>query len=224
MQKFVFITFIPGSAGHFISNCLNLLTGFHAWVEKSTGTMPVDTMEKLKVLGYESVLNFNKTSETQVSWHDKIEAKLAYYAEHKRHNDIGKNDVGVSIAHFYSKHLSNRKSMLTANDVFFDFFIDPEDVLDWTLSNLIHKNTNAERSAHVQLTKECLDQFYNDYSRIDNPIAINLKNIITGWDTFFIEFKNMCNIIGYTILPIEKTALEIMYNQWKTTTVESYST
>ena len=201
-NKFIFIHFIPGAAGNFISRCLNLLTGVVAWADRKQG-IPTTLDEKFKLFSYQSVLNFDH--HLGQSWIDFEHRLLEYYIKVK-HNDIPPGAVGVFLSHPRDPVWCD--SLLGKDDQRFVFYIDPSDCYEWCIMNAYWKN-----SFHSELW------FCEGKTMLQNPEVhkINLQKIISSYDSFIEEFAKLCRIIDHPVTPDELDVIKILYFQWKTT-------
>ena len=206
MKSFVFLFFIPGSAGNFFSRCLNLLDKFYAY---DNGSLPLTVDDKLKMLSYTKVKNFR---EDGIDWTD-FEKDVNYVLQTYEHNDINVFPPGSFIV--LATHPESIESTITnfsqLGDKIFFLMIDGHDIFDWVLLNAIHK--------HSYLGEEWMVQ--NEIIRNDpRYFKINLKNVITSEHTFIKEFKKVCEYLKVIPSEQELSTVTILYKQWKATTIE----
>jgi hypothetical protein len=203
MKRFVVLNFLPGSAGNFISRCLNLLTGFHVWQPRDS-LMPTGIDEKLDQLKYTDVLNYpNQDRKYRLNW-SRWEHHFVACCNEFNHT-VKDSEVGVIV-----EHPSNKIARyIDKNDKLFVFCIDSTNMWNWMIV-----------SAEIKESFQAINWF-NEYKRmLEDPgiFKINLKNIVSSQETFVTEFTKICNIINHDLSVEELAAVVILYNQWKTTT------
>jgi hypothetical protein len=204
MKRFVVLNFLPGSAGNFVSRCLNLLTGFHVWKPRNS-PMPTGINEKLDQLKYKNVLHFpNQDRKYRLNW-TRWEHYFAECCNASGHT-VADGEVGVIVNHPSNNDVAR---YLGKNDKLFVFCIDSTDMWDWMIV-----------SAEIKDSFQAVNWFKENKRMLEDPdiSKINLKNIVSGQETFVAEFKKICNIINHNLSEEELDAVVILYNQWKTTT------
>jgi hypothetical protein len=103
---------------------------------------------------------------------------------------------------------------LTLNSFYPDkkyvFYIDPSDAFEWVLLNALYKNSYLG-----------IEWFRDGQRMLGDPDIhkISLKNIILNESGFFEEFMKVCEIIGHDVTHEEQSAISLLYNQWKQTTL-----
>jgi hypothetical protein len=210
MKKFIFLEFIPGAAGNFLTRCLNMLHHAYTWVDVADPTvLPTTIEEKLKLFNYQSVIDFKAKNR---NWIVDFEDKLTDYTSHRAHWNIPDNSIAIMWSHPEECKFTNCYTMFVGqSDKGFRFCIDPTDNFEWCLINAHYKNSfisleNLECGKRLLLNPDVY--------------KINLKKIVDGYDSFFSEFGRVCNIIGHELQDDEILAIKLLYNQWKETTLD----
>ena len=207
MKKFVFITFIPGSAGNFFTRCLALLNNVYGFIDndKDPPYIPITLEEKLTLLNYDSVLNKKYEERNWIHFEEKCGVYCGHYPNHS----IPDNGTLVIYCHPYDNEYYD--SLVGEDDKQFVFYIDPTDHFEWMVLNAFYKNSfHYDLRWFIKGKKHLLDPAIH---------KIKLTNIISNFDSFFIEFEKICFIIEHDITANEKTAINFLYNQWITTTL-----
>jgi len=203
MKRFVVLNFLPGSAGNFVSRCLNLLTGFHVWKPRDS-IMPTGINEKLDQLKYTDVLNYpDQDRKYRLNW-SRWEHHFVACCNEANHT-VKDGEVGVIV-----EHPSNRIARyIGKNDKLFVFCIDPTSMWDWMIV-----------SAEIKESFQAVIWFKEAEQMLADPAIykISLENIVSSQDSFVVEFKKICNTINHDLSAEELDAVVILYNQWKTTT------
>jgi len=203
MKQFVVLNFLPGSAGNFVSRCLNLLTGFHVWQPRNS-LMPTDINEKLNLLKYKDVLNYpNQDKKYRLNW-TRWEHQFVACCNGPV-QPLADGEVGV-IVHHPSENLGR---YIDKNDKSFVFYIDATGMWDWMIVSAEIKDS-FQAISWFKVGKKML---------VDSDIyKISLENIVSSEETFVTEFKKICNIIDHNLSAEELDAVLNLYDQWKTTT------
>lgn len=197
-MKYIFITYLPGSAGNFFSRCLNLLSGAYCYGQENN--LPTTLEQKLKMLNYESILDRSLKSDTWVTF----ERKLIPYHEIIRHFDLPPNSYSIWAGHGFH----NTTLLAGSDDQIFNFYIDPGNSFEWSCMNALYKNSYLNVDWFI-----CGKKLLNDTA----VYKIKLDNFLIDWDCFLLEFLKVIDIIGHTISESEIRAVRTLYNQWKTT-------
>jgi hypothetical protein len=203
-MNYIFVYFLPGSAGNFVSRCLNLLDNAHCFVDKNNLTLPQTVAEKSKLLSYESI---NKQKFGTRTW-TQFEVEVLHYSSLQAHWDLPKNSYSIWFSHPESKQ---HESLAGQDDIIYKFYIDSSDCFEWGIMNALYKNSYLDIKWFIN---------GNDLKNNNDVHKVNLKNIISGQASFLIEFAKVCNIIGHTLADHEVSALKDLYDQWTLTTLK----
>lgn len=204
MIKYVALHFLPGAAGNFLSRCLNLLDNTYVW--SKDGVIPSTLEEKLKMLSYRYV---DSAIQKEQSWHE-FEFLLDPYNKVCPHWDICDNAMAVFLQH--PKSANAVKIYAGKDDTAINLYIDPMDSLDWCILNGFNK-TSFQRIDWFLAAEKLV----NDSS----VYKINLTNLINGYNSFIIEFTKLAEYLNQPVTDDIKIALETLYNEWYTTTLQS---
>ena len=197
-MKYIFVYYLPGSAGNFFSRCLNLLDNAYCFVVKKNSTLPTTLTEKIDLLSYNSVIGEDFATRDWI----KFESKLSHYSVKNLHWDLPKNSYSVWPAHPDTKH----HDLLPGDDnIVYKFYIDSSECFEWGIMNALYKNSYLD-----------VKWFINgkDLKNNNDIHKINLKNIINSKEGFLIEFNLVCNIIDHILTDAELTAVGKLYDQW----------
>jgi hypothetical protein len=197
-MKYVFVTFLPGAAGNFFSRCLNLLSGAYCWGQGNK--LPVTLEEKLKILNYTPVLNRSCISDTWTTF----ESRLTPYYQIVEHHKLPPGSYAIWIDHAVTKS----ETLVGPDDQVFNFYIDPGDNFEWACMNAFFKNSYLDVK-WIIAGKKLLGE--------PTVHKINLGAFLRDWPDFLTEFKKVTDIMGHTLIENEIQAIQILYNQWRTT-------
>jgi hypothetical protein len=197
-MKYIFITFLPGSAGNFFSRCLNLLSDAYCYGQENN--LPNTLEQKLKMLSYESVLDRSMKSDNWVAF----ESKLTPYHKIISHHKLPPNSYSIWIGH----GLQDTMQLAGPDDQIFNFYIDPGNNFEWSCMNALYKNSYLDVKWFI-----CGKKLLNDTA----VYKIKLDNFLNDWGCFLLEFLKVIDIIGHTISESEIQAVRTLYEQWKTT-------
>lgn len=207
-MRYVLIYYMPGAAGNFLSRCINLLDQAHGWIDAKENKMLYDIDEKLKVLSYEKVRNLNFT---QRDWVD-FEFDITHYSNKYDHWDLPENSLSIWAWHPDKFTIDKKTEIAGPDDLLYKFYIDTQDVLEWTVMNALYKNSSVNVD-WLRGTIECRNR--SDFHRIC------LKNMIQGWEQFKSEFEKICDIIQHDITNKELVAIQCLYFEWQDTVLKT---
>jgi hypothetical protein len=206
-MKYVFIYFLPGAGGNFLSRCLNLLDNSYCFADSKTKNIPNTLEEKNRLLSFDSQVN--KSFEDR-NWVTDFEVLLTHYSQVQPHWDLPSDACSVWLGH--PNTLSREKCFPGNDDQIFDFVIDSTDAFEWTIINALYKNSYLDVRWFLHMEK--LKQ-NNNYHKI------SLKNILTSKQSFLAEYNKVCKIIGHDISAEENHAVATLYDQWQRTVLKS---
>ena len=198
-MTYIFVYFIPGAAGNFMSRCLNLLDNSYCWTLDPQ--LPLDIDDKIAILGYEK----NKPRD----W-IQFEHTLKHYSEFRAHSDLPNNAKSVWLQH--PNYDMIERSLVNEKDKSVIFYINPQNCFDWCLANALYKNTWIDAK---------WIEAGHDISQRHDVINLDLNKIKTSWDTFIIEFQTVLDSIAHKLSSVELAALQNLYHQWHKTILKS---
>ena len=200
MINYVFVFFLPGSAGNFFSRCLSLAG------EQAYGWVPADSTEiTLSANQKHQVYTYGQSSLYQ-DW-KRFEGQLVHYSTLTDHHNIPVDSVSV-----WSEH--PRYQLLEQNLAGTDnqqhvFYIDPGNDFEWVILNCLYKNSTID----VKWLQE------GQAMMKDTAIyKINLSNIITSWETTWLEVEKVYAIIKQQCS--NKELIQDLWQQWYLTTLK----
>ena len=208
MVNYVHLYFLPGSAGNFLSRCLNLLDDFYAWGDLKTKLLPVTLDEKINLLNYSPVINFDPLAKNWIEWENAI-APLVLILTVPDCRKLPNDPYIVYISHPIIPDITQEFS--GPDDGKYILYIDPTDNFEWILMNAIYKQTYQETQWYVN-GKQMLED--------DTVIKISLTNILKNKESFLEEFQLLCTRLSQTISPNILIAIGNLYDQWRTTIIE----
>ena len=209
MKKFVLIIFHPGSAGNFLSRCINLLDNAYKFVSRNDPmTLPSTIEEKLSLLSYTDSLTFL----SQQQW-PRFEELIVPYCFRRPHWDLPNNAIACFIAH--PNDFDNFFSLIGQDDKQFVFYIDRHKCYEWAILNSVNKSSNKNSYCNYYV-----DESIKKYLQGPNVHKIDLNEIITSSNNFFTEFTKICDILEHIITADEEKAIKQLYEQWYTTTLK----
>ena len=203
-MKYVSIAFLPGACGNFFSRCLNLLDNAHCY------TMPDDVeltvSNKLKTLDYTSVVNKSFNTRNWREFEFSIDCVV--------HDPTLSSDaVHIVFGHPVTNSHShtNPYELAGQDDEVYNFYIDTGDHFEWAYMNALYKDSSLQAN-----------WFQNGQEMLRNSDVhkIQLKNFLSDWEDFKVEFIKTCTIIGRNPSIDELNAVKTLYGQWKQTILE----
>ena len=200
MINYVFVFFLPGSAGNFFSRCLSLASNqAYGWIPEGSKISSLSADEKYHVYSYAQSNQFN-------DW-KKFEGKLVHYSTLFEHYAIPSDSISIWSEHPRYQLLdqdlvgnSNQRQV---------FYINPGDYFEWVVLNSLYKNSTID----VKWLSQG-QQMLND-SAIHK---INLANIIAGPDTLWLEVEKVYAIINHKCS--NKELVQELWKQWINTTLK----
>ena len=202
MINYVWIFFLPGSAGNFLSRCVNLLSDqCYCWIDPITRELDLSLEEKFKLFDYSRSCNFKL-------W-PKYEYSLNMYHEVMPHHELPKSSYSIWQAHPNYEHLS--KGIAGPNDREFVFYIDPREQFEWIMLNCLKKNSYFEYHNLVDGQRMLEDSTVH---------KLSISNIITSPETLLHELQKISNVIGLPLEDSSKKYITDLWYQWNTTTLK----
>lgn len=218
----VYVYFLPGAAGNFLSRCLNLLENFHCYVDPNKKVLPSSIIEKMELINYASVQNleFNHIR----SW-IQFEKSILHFSEFDEPNKyvwaeqppLLNNQTFVWRYHpFINMHKSNKQHNPFSGrgavvvPKILQVYIDATNAWEWHILNALYKNSGIGSGWFIPAKK-----------LLDDPtiLKLNLANFIQGYDIFCKEFLKICNALNRSVNEQEQEYIKNLYYQWIDTTL-----
>ena len=201
-MTYLFLFFVPGAAGNFISRCINLLDGGYCW--SSDNMIPTNIKDKLNLLSYAPVMY---STPDHRDWVTDWETKIKHYDNFNRIPPGTKYIVRIN----HPNYEILNKNIAGPDDQQLLVHIDASDNFEWCILNALYKNSYQEIN-WFKTAKQMLAD--------NNIYKISLKQIVDNRDTFFEEFKKICDLLNHELTAVETLAILMLYDQWKTTTLD----
>jgi len=200
MINYVFVFFLPGSAGNFFSRCLSLAGNqAYGWIPEESKLPDLSAEEKYHVYSYTQSSQFN-------DW-KKFEGKLVHYSTLFKHYAIPANSICIWSEH--PRYQLLNQNLVGDGDQQKVFYIDPCEHFEWVILNSLYKNSIID----VKWLRSG-QQMLND----PDVYKINLANIIAGSDTLWSEVEKVYAIINHRCS--NKELVQALWRQWINTTLK----
>ena len=200
-MKYVFVLFLPGAGGNFLSRCLNLLDSavcFTQWDRH----IPQTLEEKQAILNYDSVVNLGFLDR---DWKN-FESKIRHYSETIGHINIPNNSTSIWYSHYDPKDV--KLDLVGKDDTVYTVYIDHAGLFEWTIMNAFYKNSFI--SVEWIRNAKKMQQDPNAY-------GIRLDRMLSSTDVFVEDFLKLAAHIGHSVSDDVKIAVEQLHKQWLTT-------
>lgn len=202
MINYVWIFFLPGSAGNFISRCVNLLSDrCYCWIDPNTQKLDLSLEEKFNLFDYSRSYNFSQ-------W-PKYEYSLNMYHEIMPHHQLPESSYSIWQAHPNYEYLS--KGIAGIDDGEFVFYIDPREQFEWIMMNCLKKNSYFEYHNLVDGQRMLEDHAVH---------KLSISNIITSPETLLYEIQKISDVIGLPLQEASKNYITALWHQWYHTTLK----
>lgn len=200
MIDYVFVFFLPGSAGNFFSRCLSLASDqAYGWVPDNAISLNLSAAEKHHVFGYGQSRQYQ-------DW-KRFEGQLVHYSTLVDHYNIPNNSISIWSEHPRYHLLDN--DLVGSDNQQHVFYIDPTDNFEWVVLNSLYKNSTID----VKWLRE--GQIMLDDPNIHK---INLANIISNPDSLWLEVEKVYAIINHKCS--NKKLVQALWEQWYQTTLK----
>jgi hypothetical protein len=201
-MKIVYMMYIPGAGGNFFARCLTLLNHAYSIRLKKETNHVTSVAEKLKRFSYNSV---NTLDFTQRHWVD-FERNFTHY-----HLPDLPDSTKYYVVFGHVLGLLTRAEFAGPDDEEYFFYIDASDNFEWCVLNALYKNSHMAVEYLIE----------GEQLRLDPKVHnISSKNIVANLESFMLEFKKVCEVIGHALTLEEESAIIELYNQWKLTTLD----
>ena len=200
MHKYVFINFLPGSAGNFLSRELQLtIKNSVCWTSENK-IPPTSSHDKFKMLSY---LKYNGKD-----WVD-FEFQLAQNFDIAT---ISENTLIIKSSHGSTVEATKNSIYLGIDDTFklINITYDTKDQFRWIFLNGLYKDSNFD--------KDCFIAHITNKS--DNSIfQFNVENFFS-WEKFKESFSLILDYLKINNEDRDWTFTENLYHEWWETTLK----
>lgn len=201
MTKYVFIFFLPGSAGNFFSRCISLISDrSYCWVDKNNPCLELTLNDKFNLCQYIESTQFS-------NWRD-FERHIVHYSSKFEHWALP--DQSISIWHNHPNYNMFNKNLMGPGDQQYAFYIDPTENFEWVLLNALYKHSYIDVSWFTT-GKEMLTD--------NSIIKIKLSDIIGSATGCLNAVQQVCSSIGVSLNDENKQTIEKLWHQWINTTL-----
>jgi uncharacterized protein YkvS len=199
MLTYIFIKYLPGSAGNFFCRCIGLVSDqCYGWIPAGTDNINLSVEDKFNVFQYK---------EKCKTWID-FERKLQHYSQVVPHHALPHGAVSVWQGHPCYDFLS--RDITGPDDKKFVFYIDPSKNFEWCMLNCLYKNSYIDAKWLIE-GKKMLDDA--------NIVKLDLGDIIASRDTLVGCVEKVCNIAGIVLKEQNKQKIAELWDQWTLTTL-----
>jgi hypothetical protein len=200
MLNYIFVMFLPGSAGNFFTRCINLASdSCYSLVCNDKKIVSQTLDEKFKLFEY-------KNSNIYNNW-VQFESKLSHYSSVINHVDLPVDSFSIWLSH-PDYRLINRVAGI--NDQQHVFYIDPGENFEWVVMNCLYKNSYID-SKWLRIGQ----QMTND----DKIFKIKLADIITCETTLIGAVEQVCDTANIHLKDNNKQKIKDLWGQWISTTL-----
>ena len=205
MTKYIFLFFNPGSAGNFLSRCLNLMhEDCYAWVDANSPVLNQDLQYKYQLLTYQK-----HNTHAYDTWL-KFETSIGRVHQHFSPEQLPLNSLHIMLQH-PSYDIFN-KEILGPDDKKYCFYIDPSDRFEWCILNALYKNSYISDEWLVN-GKRMMDD--------TDIVKIPLQNIIESPELLEIEIEKIANIVGVNFRLENRVIVKKLWQEWFATTLKA---
>lgn len=201
MIDYIFVFFLPGSAGNFFCRSLNLASDRHycfASADEQPVRLDLTLEEKFQRLGYHQHVKGS-------NWLD-LEKKQSHYSWMHTHHELPAGSYSIWFGHPDYSRL--REGLVGPDDRQWVFYIDPTEHFEWVTLNALFKNSminvNWLRSGQKMLEDPGIHK-------------INLGNVIAGAQGHLAEIDRVAEIVGFDIAPANRDKIQQLWQQWEQT-------
>lgn len=199
MLTYIFLQYLPGSAGNFFSRCIGLVSDqCYGWIPRGIDNINLSVEEKFNAFEYQSV---------NQNW-IHFERKLQHYSEVVAHHALPHGSISLWQGHPCYKILT--RDIAGPDDKKFVFYIDPSKNFEWVIMNCLYKNSYIDSRWLVEGKKMLNDA---------NIVKLDLSDIIASRDTFLGCIDKVCNITGIVLQESNRQKIAELWDQWIVTTL-----
>jgi hypothetical protein len=203
-MTYIFVYFLPGAAGNFLSRALTLLDGSYCFAGAASRLVPKTLPEKMSLLSYDKVAN---TQHGDRVWTRGFEEDLVHYSQVQEHWKLPAHSKAI----FFGHGDFGKKNLAGPDDTVKEIYIDPRGCFEWVIMNAFYKNSVLD----VDWFERCraLEQRPDLYK-------FNLANLVAGTEKFLDEFQALCKHLDLTPNRQEMDSVSQLYQQWRTTMLD----
>jgi len=196
MINYIFLFFLPGSAGNFFSRCLALASDrCYGWIGAQVPKLHLDLEEKFRLYQYSDPIEDDWIS---------FERRLSHYSKHYPHHELPQGSYSIW-AHHPNTQQTVRHNLAGPNDRQHVFYIDPSENFQWCMLNSLYKNSVIDVKWMIE-GKKMLDD--------PNIIKINLSDIIASGDSLVRTVQQVCESVGLCLQEENRAKIQDLWNQW----------
>jgi hypothetical protein len=207
---FMFLYFLPGSAGNFLSRCIGLCNNVYTFVPKGTTILKHLTVEeKYDMFSYKTIIDRELSDTHEKDWivfENKLVPIVDIFSSDEL-RDSSNNAVIIDAGHPNADYTRYKHNRLSPDDNMHVFLINISDSFEWMFYNALYKNSGFVLN------------YFRDYEIIKNfknTKQIKLSSITD--DTRFIKmYISLCKIIGIKEEDIHHEFVRRLYTEWQTT-------
>lgn len=201
MINYLFLFYLPGAAGNFVSRALSLVSDDHYGLVADRDSIRLDLLDRARMLGYAN-------ADTVTSWID-FEKKLVNHHEVIDHCSLPTGSCSIWSNHPDYDVLS--RGIAGTDDRSFVFYIDPSEAFEWCVLNALFKDSYLQKKWMITGRRMRDDP---------NIVNINLANIIRDRDSCLDEILKICRHTGCFLNQQRKWYIQDLWDQWNTTTLK----
>lgn len=204
-MQHIFINFLPGSAGNFLSRFLQCaIPNSYCWIEKDQ-LAPYKFADKLNLLSYSTV------SKTKSNWIE-FESQIQHFSKSIDLSKFSTDSTLIWLGHNLSIEKAEAEDLLGPSDkpTLIQISYDSKKSFEWIVLNALYKDSYIEKNWFCN---------YQDNLKKDKTNFLLIDNFFS-WNTFknaVLELLDQ-NKINYDLQNIEQ--LEDFYNTWYSTTLK----
>ena len=202
MRNYVFLFFLPGSAGNFFSRCLALAGDeYYSWVSPNlTPHLTVD--QKWELYRYQGL------TDRFDDWIE-FEKTLVKHANVIDHDQLPDNSVSIWLQHPDLAVLA--KNIPGPDDRQLTIYIDPSREFEWVTLNALWK--------HSQIDVKWLK---NGMALLEDPAVhkVPVEAIIRSPSTLLAEIESIVDKLGKTMDDHSRYLISALWHEWQHTTLK----
>lgn len=202
MINYIFVNFIPGSAGNFFTRCLNLVDdSWYCWMDSQNKIINLSLDEKLDLFSYHDTTKYDH-------W-IKFEKKICFYHHFHTHHDLPDQSTSIWLNHPNYDFKNN--DLVGHDDKQQVVYIDPSQNFEWVILNALYKNSYIDRQ-----WLEIGHQMELDPDVYKVPI----ESIRQSPESLLNEVGSIAQRFGKYVAVKNQDAIVKLWHQWKTTCLE----
>lgn len=198
---YVYMSYVPGAAGNFLSRALNLIDGCYCWVEQGKGKFFYENPnDKLELFSFEPMADrINKTNPE--NW-QQFEDRLQKYYQLDGANVLPPGSISI-MPGLYTVDPHNS---INADDQETFLAITTQDpkVYEWLILNAMFKN------CHLGVAWMEVNAKWGQRSDV---YKISLEDFFT-WEKFETCYKSICKYLNVAEERINLKHVKTLHSQW----------